>query len=94
MSCRSEGERVENHRPALMASLSSIVRMGSSIVCLLRDWVAENCRLRDPVLLVTRCFFVQKGRYTDASIDVMQIFNEVIALLAELMIQGGAIGLV
>ena len=38
MSWRSEGEREENQRPALIASRSSMVRMGSSMVCLLSDW--------------------------------------------------------
>ena len=40
MSCLSEGESEENQRPALIASLSSIVRMGSSIRCL--EWAGER----------------------------------------------------
>lgn len=31
MSCRNEGERVQNQRPALMAVRSSILSMGSSM---------------------------------------------------------------
>ena len=36
---------MENQRPELIASRSSMVRIGSSMVCLVRDWDASHCRV-------------------------------------------------
>src|SRR3569832_2396765 len=47
MSCRSDGESEENQRPELIASRSSMVRMGSSMVCLMRDWCLTHCNVND-----------------------------------------------
>ena len=50
MSCRNDGERDENQRPELIASRSSMVRIGSSMVCLLGDWKQLHCRVRDQAI--------------------------------------------
>ena len=84
MSWRSEGESEENQRPAFTASRSSIVSIGSSIVCLVGDLRVKNCRQRDQQLegkvlrLVVWRVFVQKRGNADASIGMMQIVDEML----------------
>jgi len=82
MSCRSEGEREENQRPVLIASRSSMVRIGSSMNCLFGDRVGEICRRRDPPAttlgFVLRCLFVQKRLNPDASVDMVEVFQEML----------------
>jgi len=64
MSCLSEGERDENQRPALIDSRSSMLRMGSSIACLVCDLKLINCRegdlLLDDTLVLTRGTLIYK----------------------------------
>lgn len=82
MSCRSEGEREENHLPELMASRSSMLRIGSSIRCLFGDRVGEICRRRDPPAttlgFVLRCLFVQKGLNANGRVGMVEVFQEML----------------
>src|SRR5687768_16465005 len=106
MSWRSEGESEENQRPALIASRSSMVRMGSSMGCLVSDWQARPLSRAGPCgpsglplvraekLGVARLFPGQEGRDADTAIAVVQVAHEVVALAANLLVQAGGSGFV
>src|SRR3954452_14443638 len=107
MSCRKEGDRDENQRPELIASRSSMVRIGSSMVCLVSDWRAlplsppgPGARLRVVTcapcvpLFVVRRLPRQEGRDPGAAIGVMEVAHEVIALAGELPLQRRVVRLV
>src|SRR4051812_42175145 len=97
MSWRSEGDREENQRPLLMAARSSMVRMGSSMVCLVSDWRcpivapgtgadAQGCHLSVPgALFVAGRLLGQEGLDADAAVGVVQVAHEVIALVGQLL---------
>lgn len=70
-----------------------MLRMGSSIACLLCDLKLVNCRARDRALkifpsvnagvglFVRGFFFVQKSGYANTRIGVVQVFDKVVTLL-------------
>src|SRR5438445_2083624 len=110
MSWRRDGEREENQRPELIASRSSMVRMGSSMVCLMGDWCTAHCRVRDPGettgsvpwgtappfsrLLVGRRLFCEESGDTDSCVRVMQVLHEMIALAGEVTAEAGLLRVV
>src|SRR4051812_44969008 len=107
MSWRSEGDRDENQRPALIASRSSIVRIGSSMVCRLGDWRAcPLSRQRRPApirvvacatgasSLVLRRLLGQEGGNAGAGVPVVQVADEMVALGGELPVEAGIGGVV
>src|SRR3954470_13118808 len=97
MSWRSEGERDENQRPLLIAARSSMVRIGSSMVCLVSDWrpvaLSRRGRGRRSGLSPERRpaggsgvawrLLGQEGLDADARVGVVQVAHEVVALAGQ-----------
>ena len=91
MSCRNEGESEENQRPAFTASRSSMLSMGSSIVCLVSDLLVENClrcdqRVSEGMCLrfVVRCVFVEKRLNAYACVRMMQVVHKMLLFLLQM----------